>query len=714
MKDSNFDFIKDKFDNSGVNAPEELNEQLVLEKLDGVQPVRELPPKKSKKKLALGISAAAAAAVITAGAITFTSILNSAPPVKTEQPVLSGETASLRTFNSRDEVKTELKNVMALQDTIPSLTGDYRLYDSEVLEYGADSNAAGNLSGGLTGGSSSGSKYNAAPSDSYHNSTYVQHTGVDEADTVKTSERYIFYLKDDINIFSAEGKSSKKVAEIKGRQPKGDEGFGYITDFYLSGNNLITLSSCSNYTNSGYRYFSSQTVADIYDISDIDSIKHTGSFSQGGDYISSRMIDDTLYIVSNQYISDENDMPMVGKFASSTSDSATMDEMPVSDIYAVQTPSSNSFLIVSGVNTKNGAHETNSKAIIGSGDDVYCNLDNLYVTALEYTPVVYNSMLDYAFNGVTPEGEATGGAFEDFFLKDDYIPSYNYWTPEETQIIKINLKNGLEFTASNSVKGTVNNQYSLDEYNGNLRVATTSTDENGRDVNNLYVLDSGLKQLGEVTGFAGNESIKAVRYINDTAYVITYEETDPLFVIDVSNPSKPEIKGEVKISGFSTMLVPVDDNTLLGIGYSTGDYPEYNTEMEVQDGIKIVTFDVTDKTAPKVLDTKVFQYSDSEVQYNPKALLVNFERGDYTIPYHSYSYSKPDSDRVNWYSNEYGTINFRVDNGKINIIDQYRSEKFSSSTGVEADRCVYVGNNIYLLGMYYDSAEAAIDSVEYK
>ena len=103
MKDSNFDFIKDKFDNSGVNAPEELNEQLVLEKLDGVQPVRELPPKKSKKKLALGISAAAAAAVITAGAITFTSMLNSAPPVKTDQPVLSGETASLRTFKNRAE-----------------------------------------------------------------------------------------------------------------------------------------------------------------------------------------------------------------------------------------------------------------------------------------------------------------------------------------------------------------------------------------------------------------------------------------------------------------------------------------------------------------------------------------------------------------------------------------------------------------------------------
>ena len=87
-----------------------------------------------------------------------------------------------------------------------------------------------------------------------------------------------------------------------------------------------------------------------------------------------------------------------------------------------------------------------------------------------------------------------------------------------------------------------------------------------------------------------------------------------MFVIDVSDPSQPAIKGEVKISGFSTLLVPVDDNTLLGIGYHTTDITEGDAAMEMQDGVKIVTFDVSDKSDPKVLDTQIFENYYSAVQ----------------------------------------------------------------------------------------------------
>ncbi|WP_316609446.1 beta-propeller domain-containing protein, partial [uncultured Ruminococcus sp.] len=242
---------------------------------------------------------------------------------------------------------------------------------------------------------------------------------------------------------------------------------------------------------------------------------------------------------------------------------------------------------------------------------------------------------------------------------------------------------------------------------------------NSFEVNNLYVLDSGLNQIGSVEGFAKDESIKAVRYMGDTAYVITYEETDPLFVIDLSTPSDPQILGEVKISGFSTMLVPIDGNTVLGIGYNTDNV--YYTDMEVQDGIKIVTFDVSDKTNPKVLDTKVFKGYYSEVQNNPKALLVNTERNDFTIPFSCYGdgYSNYDS-----YS---GVINFRISDGKIDIVDEYRSDVFVSSENgsAEVSRCVYVGNTIYMLGNvweydYYiknntdDVYRTSIDWVDYK
>lgn len=106
----------------------------------------------------------------------------------------------------------------------------------------------------------------------------------------------------------------------------------------------------------------------------------------------------------------------------------------------------------------------------------------------------------------------------------------------------------------------------MDEYNGNFRIATTKYDKNSNQISNVYVLDKDLKKLGETDDFAKGEDIHAVRFSGDTAYVITFEYTDPLFVIDLSNPKKPIIKGSVKISGFSTNLIPIDSDTLLGIG----------------------------------------------------------------------------------------------------------------------------------------------------
>ena len=401
------------------------------------------------------------------------------------------------------------------------------------------------------------------------------------------------------------------------------------------------------------------------------------------------MIGDTLYLVSDYYAYNDEDMP------ETRSKNATPDEVPVNCTYSVETPADSRFLVVSSVDTQNGAKALSTKSILGSADDVYCNQDYLYVNATEYETQDYNRVINSFASYYTP-------------------------TKVRTQLVKFSLNDNLDAVASCYVKGEINNQYSLDEYNGNLRVATTSINEkNSFEVNNLYVLDSELNQIGAVEGFAKDESIKAVRYMGDTAYVITYEETDPLFVIDLSTPSDPQILGEVKISGFSTMLVPIDENTVLGIGYNTDNV--YYTNMEVQDGIKIVTFDVSDKTNPKVLDTKVFKGYYSEVQNNPKALLVNTERNDFTIPFSCYGdgYSNYDS-----YS---GVIDFRISDGKIDIVDEYRSDVFVSSENgsAEVSRCVYVGNTIYMLGNvweydYYiknntdDVYRTSIDWVDYK
>ena len=193
-------------------------------------------------------------------------------------------------------------------------------------------------------------------------------------------------------------------------------------------------------------------------------------------------------------------------------------------------------------------------------------------------------------------------------------------------------------------------------------------------------------------------------------------QTDPLFVIDLSVPTAPRIRGEVKISGFSSLLVPVDENTLLGIGYHDG----FNEDEQIYDaneswGLKLVTFDVTDKSNPLVLDAKVFPHVSSGVQYNPKALLVNFERGDYAVPT-NYYYDG------GWKDGEYydyeipetknGVINFRIDNGNITVIDDYTSDKITGEFA-SVDRCVYVGDYIYLLGST-DYENTVIDCVKYK
>ena len=652
MKKTDFDSIKEKFDNSGVNAPDALHEDRIAGMLPE-QPLQALPPKQSRKKVVAGVSAAAAFAVVTAGAITFTSLFH-----QPFSPKFVAGTASLRAFGSRDELTEEVKKIQNIRKRNSTDPRDW-IYGNALPEKSAEYN---HFDAALPDtGSSSGS--------SSHNSTYVQATGVDEADCVKTTATHIFYLNGNtIHIFSAEGKNAKEVGTVEGTDNN------ELCDFYVSGDRLITLGVA-------YRDSGVYTEAVVYDISDVSAVKKSGGFSQSGDYLSSRMIGDTLYMVSNHYARYELDLPQTGA-AVSTADSATMDEIPYTDVFSVETPSDTSFLVVSRVDVKTDAQVTKSKAILGSGNIIYCNQENLYVTAYEFAPEVYNNLF-----------KSVAGNYWDI-----------YGGETATQIIKISLTEGIDFVASEKVDGMVNNQYALDEYNGKLRVATTSRDSEQNEINNLYVLDENLRQLGSVTGFAQNESIKAVRYINDTAYVITYEQTDPLFVIDVSDPSQPAIKGEVKISGFSTLLVPVDDNTLLGIGYHTTDITEGDAAMEMQDGVKIVTFDVSDKSDPKVLDTQIFENYYSAVQHDPKALLVNFERGDFTIPM-----SKQEWTLDGW-KNTSEALNFRIENGKIKIIDRYVSEKFSDQDS-NLQRCVHVGDNIYLLGTHYKEEYRYEDSV---
>ena len=681
MMKNDLDFIRDKIENSGVKAPDDMDEAYVKNLLEGVEPnpaaAAEPIVKKKHKVLRFAIPAVAALLVIT---ITLTLILRSRPEPSIALSPIEVEPSgglSLKQFNNYDEVKTEVERLRTVNN---------RRYDDVIIEEDAYSSNEGSAKRGSSGsGSASGSTGGASSQPASHNETYIQVSGVEEADVILTDNHYIYCIEhnysgfDKIVIFSAEGKDARRVAAIDAYTETGtataDEAtqipmhaadYCGISDLYLNGDRLIAI--CDYTDTESTEGVITMTRVNVYDVSDIEHITMLDSFSQSGSYTSSRMIDDTLYLVGTYTPWGDDVIPCCGSVPR---------ELPADCIYGLAEGNSESFLMISAYNTVEKSGKTESKAILGGVDDIYCNKDHLYVYA-------------------------------SYWNSDDDENVYYDRGLTDSQILKVSLNDGLAFDAYAVVSGTIDDQYALDESNGNLRVATTSTTRDWATVNNLYVLDENLRVIGSVTGFAEDESIKAVRYIGDTAYVITYEQTDPLFVIDLSTPTAPAILGEVKITGFSTMLVPVDENTLLGIGLATESGDE--SSMEVQSGLKLALFDISDKAHPKVLDSRTYDECYSPVQENPKALVVNPQRGDYVIPLNYAHWEEyRNSTGVYDYKTEYigGMLNFKIENGEIVEIDRYRSDEVE-----EFERCAYVGDIVYMT--YYDNShQLQLKSVSY-
>jgi uncharacterized secreted protein with C-terminal beta-propeller domain len=154
-----------------------------------------------------------------------------------------------------------------------------------------------------------------------------------------------------------------------------------------------------------------------------------------------------------------------------------------------------------------------------------------------------------------------------------------------TGVVRFGLP-GLEPQATGSVPGRPLNTFSLDERDGHLRVATT-VGRGDDSVNDLYVLDEGLNVTGSVEGMGEGQRVYAVRFVGDTAYVVTFRQVDPLHVANLSDPADPELRGELKLPGFSSYLHPLGPDRILGVGEEDG-------------AVKAVVFDVSDPRSPEV------------------------------------------------------------------------------------------------------------------
>lgn len=702
MKNKDLDFIKDKFENSGVNAPESIGKDFVMGKINEIENTKvskdnadtkvvSIDSKKKKSKYRF-VSAMAACLAVAVMATAIIPSLISGSTIKGSALVSSRSGKNvLRNFRNYDEVKTAVKDAMK-----NTLSQEYYYGDDVYLKTTGETELL----------ASSYSTTDIANPYSYSN-TYVQVEGVQEGARVKTNGKYIFSAgyDEEIDIYKVAGKDTKRTKVLKLSDYNSDissNDYLAIDDLYLIDDKLIVIYEKDveskkdlGEKNSEWVY-STDTFAEVYDVSDIENIEAVSSFTQSGGYCSSRLIDNQLYLVSesSQYVERVIDIPYTkngkkvtcgtGEDSRCFSYDNSKKEIAPENIYTIDNPSDSSFSVISRVNVQNMDNDNETKAVLGVADDIYCNLDNLYIAGNVYVN-------DNPASG----DEATEDQLMDNINSNTVGRAESFsWSVNnpDTQIVKINIEKGLDIVATATVKGAINDQYSFDEYKGNLRVATTVFDK--KDTNYMYVLDSNLGELGTVESFAKGESIRAVNYVNDYAYVITYRETDPLFVMDLSNPQKPKIMGSVKIDGFSSMLVPIDDNTLLGIGYHTS----INEDVgEFTDGTKLVLFDVSDKTKPKVLDTKVFKNSSSTVQSNPRALVVNKQRGNYTIPItYEKEYKYYDKDYKEWFEDwkcSGGQVTFSIKNNKLVVENRYKTEKFEY-----AEYCLFVDDNVYIIG----------------
>ena len=441
-----------------------------------------------------------------------------------------------------------------------------------------------------------------------YSKTNIQVQGVDEADIVKTDGDYIYSLSNsDVVITNVKDPANIKVeSKINEKIPE---------DLILYKDKLVIISS-----NNRHDYGESNTIVSIYDISDKANPKKIKSFELYEPYYTTRCIDNKLYVFSSGYLREKND-----KVVRDYKEDNKVKELSLNKIKYLKDSPDNIQTLIAEVDLNDLDKEIDLNSYLIDISNGYISENNIYLINEEYNHNENVKPLDL----FGPKGI--------FVIFEDFEFSYD----EVTTIYKFNINKdkGVSYSAKTDVEGSTINQYSMDEKDGNLRIALES-DEGTR----IAILDDKLHLLGETEKVAPDEEMRASRFVGDKAYLVTYETTDPLFVVDLSNVKDPKILGELKIPGYSTYLHPYDDTHLIGIGVETeeiinrDEFGEVISSRSIVTGMKMSLFDVSDVNNPKQLAQTTIGDSRtvSAVLTNPKALLFSKEKELIAIPVNNY------------------------------------------------------------------------------
>lgn len=197
------------------------------------------------------------------------------------------------------------------------------------------------------------------------------------------------------------------------------------------------------------------------------------------------------------------------------------------------------------------------------------------------------------------------------------------WGVTKTHIYAFSYVDDITLNAKTTLNGSLLNQFAMDEYRGVIRVALTQWGET--TTNSITTLNANLQVLDSITGIAPTESIYSVRFVQDRAYIVTFEQIDPFFVIDLSNPRNIVILGELKIPGYSTYLHPLSPTLILGFGRDVILHPDGRI---MNGAMKLSLFDVSQSRLPVEKQVLLIGNENTwgEISYDHKALMVNPQR----------------------------------------------------------------------------------------
>lgn len=465
-----------------------------------------------------------------------------------------------------------------------------------------------------------------------HSDTNVQVKGVDESDLVKVGDDGYIY-----QIFNNQIRVVKGFPVLEMTQtadiPLPKENFN-PSGIFVKNDKLVVMGSAwqtlkepttSMTSKMSYNYYGwwggySQTRALIYDVSDHANPKLLRDVAIDGDYLDSRLIDDNLYFVSRSYpryyiygdeVATIKPADMLPTIIETKAGKTTSRLMSVTNLSYFPDFVEPDYVIVTGVSVEDVTKNISTKAYLGAGELVYASLNNLYLSAAKYN-----------FGGYS-----------------DAAPTENKIT---TQIYKFGIDKGsVTFTAAGEVEGTALNQFSMDENGDYFRIATTTPNwysGSNQSHNSLFVLDKTMQTVGKLENLAKGESIKSARFMGNRAYLVTFQQVDPLFAIDLTEPTKPFVAGELKIPGYSEYLHPYDENHLIGIGHDAVPYGE----SAIPQGLQMAMFDVSDMKNPQQIHHLKIgdKGTNTELTYNHKALYWDPSKKLFGFPVDYYELEK--------------------------------------------------------------------------